>query len=83
MHWNTWRWRSDSLHWQGHWQFQSDLVDPQVLEVMVCSEALSLEADISCDHVVMATDCLTTLKKLHGSYRGVFGAIIQYIRRKM
>lgn len=35
----------------------ADMIIPEILDAMACSEAFSLAADIACQRLVISTDC--------------------------
>lgn len=57
-----------------------EMVDPEVLEALAGMEALSLAADLGCQRVVVATDCMATITHLECDYRGPSAATIQDIK---
>lgn len=59
------------------------LSDPEILEAMACSEALSLAADLACQSLVISTDCAATVMNIQGNHLGASSVIIREIKRKM
>ena len=60
-----------------------DLVDPEILEAMASLETLFLAADLGCQRIVVATNCMATITHLKCEYKGPSAVTIQDIKQRM
>jgi hypothetical protein len=58
------------------------IVDPSVLEVMACREALAVVEDIHLQKVVVASDCLTVISYMEKPFEARYSMIFQEIKSK-
>ena len=59
------------------------MVDPEILEAMASLETLFLAADLGCQRIVVATNCMATITHLKGEYKGPSAVTIQDIKQRM
>lgn len=60
-----------------------DLTNPEALEAMACSEGLSLALDLNLQKVLVATDCVATVKHIEEAYLGPSKVIVEEIKTKL
>lgn len=59
------------------------IIDPEILEAMATNEALSLALDLTCNMVIITTDCMATVNHLRDVLLGPSAAIIHEIKSHM
>lgn len=60
-----------------------DLIDPEALEALACSEGLSLALDLNTQKVQVSTDCLATVKHIQEPFRGQSMVVVEEIKMKL
>jgi hypothetical protein len=55
------------------------IIDPVVLESLVCREALALAADFICNKILVSSYCKSIIEDINGRFGGINATIIKQI----